>query len=71
MQLYMFKLDTKDKKILYYLAMNSRQSFSKIGKKVGLHRNNVIKRVDKLKEEEVIFKYFTHFDPTKLVMRQS
>jgi len=66
MQLYMYKLDTKDKKILYYLAMNSRQSFSKIGKKVELHRNNVIKRVDKLKEEEVIFKYFTHFDPTKL-----
>jgi len=62
----MIKLDVKDKKILYYLSMNSRQSFSKIGKKVGLHRNNVIKRVNKLKEKGVIFKYFTHFDPTKL-----
>jgi len=66
MQLYMLKLDAKDKKILYYLDINSRQSFSQIGKKVGLHRNNIIKRVNKLKEEEVIFKYFTHFDPTKL-----
>jgi DNA-binding Lrp family transcriptional regulator len=62
----MFELDYKDKKILYYLSINSRQSFSKIGKKVGLHRNNVIKRVNKLKKKGVIFKYFTHFDPTKL-----
>jgi DNA-binding Lrp family transcriptional regulator len=62
----MFKLDAKDKKILYYLAINSRQSLSKIGKKVGLHRNNVIKRVNKLNEEGIIFKYFTHFDPIKL-----
>jgi DNA-binding Lrp family transcriptional regulator len=62
----MFKLDAKDKKILYYLAMNSRESLSKIGKKVGLHRNNVLIRVNKLMEEGIIFKYFTHFDPTKL-----
>ena len=59
-------LDTKDKKILYYLDVNSRQSFSSIGKKVGLHRNNIIKRVQKLIDEGVIFKFFTHFDPTRL-----
>jgi DNA-binding Lrp family transcriptional regulator len=34
----MIKIDAKDRKILYELDINSRQSFSKIGKKVGLHR---------------------------------
>ena len=62
----MINLDTKDRKILYYLDKNSRQSFSSIGKKIGLHRNNIIKRVQKLKDEGVIFKFFTHFDPTRL-----
>ena len=66
MQLYMSNLDIKDMKILYYLDTNSRQSYSSIAKKVGLHRNNIIKRVQKLIDEEVIFKFFTHFDPTKL-----
>ena len=35
-------ISRKDRKILYELDINSRQSFSSIGKKVGLHKNNVI-----------------------------
>jgi DNA-binding Lrp family transcriptional regulator len=33
----MEKLDLKDRKILYYLDLKSRQSFSAIGRKIGLH----------------------------------
>jgi len=62
----MLKLDLKDRKILYYLDVDSRQSFSSIGKKVGLHRKNVVHRVNKLKEEGVIFNFFTYIDPSKL-----
>ena len=32
----MIKIDLKDRKILYQLDINSRQPYSKIGKKVGL-----------------------------------
>ena len=36
----MYELDVKDKKILFYLLENSRQSLNSIGKKVGI--SNVI-----------------------------
>ena len=58
----MIKLDSKDRKILYELNLNSRQSFSKIGKKVGLHRNNVLYRVNNLVEKGIIKNFFTVID---------
>jgi DNA-binding Lrp family transcriptional regulator len=61
----MINLDLKDRKILYQLNLNSRQSYSQIGKKVGLHRNNVIYRVNRLIEKGVIKKFFTSIDSFK------
>jgi Lrp/AsnC family transcriptional regulator for asnA, asnC and gidA len=61
----MIGLDLKDRKILYHLNLNSRQSYSQIGKKVGLHRNNVIYRVNRLIERGVIKKFFTSIDSFK------
>jgi DNA-binding Lrp family transcriptional regulator len=48
------KLDIKDRKILYHLDINSRQSFSQIGKKVGLHKDVVTYRVKKLQDTGII-----------------
>jgi hypothetical protein len=38
----MEKLDLKDRKILYELDINSRQSFSQLGKKVGLSNGSFV-----------------------------
>ena len=48
----MEKLDLKDRKILYELDLNCRQSNAQIGKKVGLSRKeayNAIKQILKKK----------------------
>jgi Lrp/AsnC family leucine-responsive transcriptional regulator len=60
------KLDLKDKKILFHLDLNSRQSFSQIGKKVGLHKDVVAYRVKKLQEKGIIIGYSTVVDYSKL-----
>jgi Lrp/AsnC family transcriptional regulator for asnA, asnC and gidA len=62
----MEKLDLKDKKILYELDQNSRQSNSKIGKKVGLHKNVVAYRIKRLLERQVIRNFYTVIDSFKL-----
>jgi DNA-binding Lrp family transcriptional regulator len=43
----MQNLDLKDKKILYELDFNARQSNASIGKKVGLSKDIVNRRVKK------------------------
>jgi Lrp/AsnC family leucine-responsive transcriptional regulator len=60
------KLDLKDKKILYELDINSRESFSVIAKKVGLSKNSVIERVKKLRELGIIRSYHVWIDEAKL-----
>ncbi|PNX50648.1 MAG: hypothetical protein BV456_05955, partial [Thermoplasmata archaeon M8B2D] len=50
----MEKLDVKDRKILYHLDLDSRQSFAQIGKKVGLPKDVVTYRVKKLQDKGVI-----------------
>ena len=60
------KIDTKDRKILYQLDLNARQSFSQIGKKVGLSKNTVAYRVNKLEEDGIIKGYYTVIDCFKL-----
>ena len=62
----MVKIDLKDRKILYELDFNSRQPFSKIGKKVGLHKNVVIYRIKRLKEKGIIRNFYTEIDSFKL-----
>jgi len=62
----MVKIDVKDKKILYHLDLDSRQSFLEIGKKVGLSKNVVHYRVKRLEKEGIIKKYYTAINFHKL-----
>jgi len=62
----MYKLDLKDRKILYELDLNCRQSNAQIGKKVGFKRDLVGYRIKKLEEEGIINNYFTVIDTFKL-----
>ena len=62
----MIKIDLKDRRILYQLDLNARQSLTQIGKKVGLPKNVVSYRIDKLKEKGIIKKFYTNIDSYKL-----
>jgi DNA-binding Lrp family transcriptional regulator len=62
----MYKLDKKDKKILFQLDIDSRQSFKQIAKKVGLSREVVQYRIKQLEKQGVIKGYQTIIDMTKL-----
>ena len=62
----MEKLDLKDRKILYELDIDSRQSFSQLGKKVGLHKDVVSYRVKKLLEKGIIKNFYTEINSYKL-----
>lgn len=53
------KLDKKDWRILYELTENARQSHSQIGRKVGLSKNAVTYRIERLKRKGIIGKFFT------------
>ena len=59
-------LDIKDKKILYQLDIDSRQSFAQIGRKVGLSKNTIAYRMNKLEESSIITDYYTVINPHKL-----
>jgi DNA-binding Lrp family transcriptional regulator len=61
----MVSLDVKDKKILYHLDLNSRESFRSIGRKVGLSKDMVSARVKRLQEEGVILLFYTRFDNSR------
>ena len=62
----MVKLDIKDKKILYELDTNSRQSIPQLSKKVGLHRNAVRYRIKRLEKQGIITTFYTVIDSYKL-----
>lgn len=55
----MHKLDLKDRKILYELDLNSRQTASQIGKKVGLSKEVVNYRINSLIKKGVIRYFYT------------
>lgn len=59
-------LDLKDRKILYELDLNSRQSFQQIGRKVHLSKESVFYRIKKLEEQGIIQRYSTMVDVGKL-----
>jgi len=63
------KLDLKDKKILYELDSNARQSCTQIAKKVGLSTEVVNYRIKKL-EEEIITQYQLIVNLSKLGILQ-
>jgi Lrp/AsnC family leucine-responsive transcriptional regulator len=62
----MTKIDLKDRKILYELDINCRQSNYKIGKKVGLKRDVVAYRIKRMQEEGIITHFWTVIDTFKL-----
>lgn len=59
-------LNLKDRKMLYELDLNSRQSFQEIGKKVRLSKELVFYRIKKLEEMGIIQRYSTMVDVGKL-----
>jgi len=58
----MINIDLKDRKILYHLDLNCRQSYSQIGKKVGLSKKVVEYRVKRMEKEKIITGYWTNID---------
>ncbi|MBN1280576.1 MAG: AsnC family transcriptional regulator [Candidatus Thermoplasmatota archaeon] len=62
----MIELDVKDRKILYQLDLDARQSLTQIGKKVNLPKNVVQYRIKRLEDEGVIKKYYTVIDTFRL-----
>lgn len=62
----MIKLDLKDKKILYELDIDCRQSLRSIGRKVGLSKDVVATRIKKLQNEGFIKYFFTSIDSSRL-----
>ena len=62
----MTKIDLKDRKILYELDLNCRQSNTQIGKKVGLKKDVVSYRIKRMEDEGIITNYWTTIDTFKL-----
>ena len=62
----MHNIDLKDRKILYELDLNCRQSNSQIGKKVGLGRDVVAYRINRMQEEGIIKNFWTAINTFKL-----
>jgi len=60
------KIDLKDRKILYELDLNCRQSNTQIGKKVGLKKDVVAYRIKRMQDEGVIKNFWTAINTFKL-----
>ncbi|MDD5133030.1 MAG: Lrp/AsnC family transcriptional regulator [Candidatus Nanoarchaeia archaeon] len=66
----MYKLDIKDKKILHELDVDARQSNTQIGKKVGLSKEVVKYRIDKMMQERIILRFSTIVNFFKLGLQK-
>jgi Lrp/AsnC family leucine-responsive transcriptional regulator len=62
----MEKIDLKDRKILFELDLNSRQTLTQIGKKVGLPKTVVAYRIKRLQDKKIIRNFYTVVDVYKL-----
>lgn len=60
------KLDLKDKKLLYLLLENARLPTGQIAKKIGLSKNAVLYRINRLVERGIIWKFFAIVDLHKV-----
>ncbi len=60
------KLNLKDRKLLYELDKNSRQSNSEIGKKIRMNKNTVNYTIKRLEKEGAILGYYPVIDTSKL-----
>ncbi len=61
-----FVLDEKDRKILWLLSIDSRQSFSKIASKVGISKEVANYRIRRMQENGIIKKFYALIDPSAL-----
>lgn len=59
-------LDLKDRKILYELDLDAKQSSTKIAKKVGLSKDAVNYRINKFKKEGIIKQFYTVLNTPQL-----
>lgn len=62
----MVKIDLKDRKILYHLDLDARQSLTQIGKKVGLKKDVVSYRIKRMQDEGIIKNFWTAINTFKL-----
>lgn len=62
----MYELDSLDKKIIFELDTNSRQSISQLGKKLKKNRNVIEYRIKALEEKGIIKGFITTLDPGSL-----
>ncbi len=62
----MLKIDLKDRKILYELDLDARQSLTQVGKKVGLKKDVVSYRIKRMQDEGVINNFLTAINTFKL-----
>jgi len=53
------KIDAFDKKILYYLSLNGRLSYSTLASNVGISRESIKARMEKMKKNNVIVNFST------------
>lgn len=59
-------LDILDRKILYELDRNSRQTYSQLGKKLRTKKERIKYRIEKLIEKDIIEGFYTVVDYSKL-----
>jgi len=62
----MTTIDMKDRKILYELDLNARQSLTQIGKKVGLKKDVVSYRINRMEDDGIIKNFWTAIDTFRL-----
>jgi len=62
----MYELNLKDRKILHELDINARQSLNQIAKKVGLSKEVVNYRINRLIEQGIIKGFYARIDTSKL-----
>lgn len=62
----MIDIDKKDRKILYQLDIDSRQTVTQIGRKVNIKKDVVSYRIKKLIEKGIIQNFYTVIDSSKL-----
>lgn len=62
----MIKLTVKDRRLLYYLSKNSRESSGKLGKLVGISRGAVDYKIQRFKEENIITNFSSVINPVAM-----
>src|SRR3989338_9168493 len=60
------ELDLKDRKILFELDVDARQSLAEIGKKVGLSKEVVNYRINRLMEQGIIKGFYARIDASRV-----